>query len=71
MQSLIVDAFQIARDLFLVNREPFRDHPHSSLALVASMRGFDLDDPTIPQHPDGSIMRPPSGGWGCLACAGN
>eukprot|EP00959_Pyramimonas_sp_CCMP1952_P115843 2422079-Pyramimonas_sp.AAC.1 len=33
--------------------------------------GYDLDDPTIPRHPDGPITRPPSGGLGCSACAGN
>eukprot|EP00959_Pyramimonas_sp_CCMP1952_P208779 4367046-Pyramimonas_sp.AAC.1 len=37
--------------------------------LVTSVRGHDLDDPTIPRHPDGSITRPPSGGLGCPACA--
>eukprot|EP00959_Pyramimonas_sp_CCMP1952_P431810 9043295-Pyramimonas_sp.AAC.1 len=30
MQSLFVDAVQIARDLFLVNRDPSHGHPYSS-----------------------------------------
>eukprot|EP00959_Pyramimonas_sp_CCMP1952_P265571 5552742-Pyramimonas_sp.AAC.1 len=71
MQPPFVDAVQIAHDLFLVNRDPFHDHPHSSFAFVTNMRGFDLDDPCIPRRPDGSIIRPPSRRWGCPACAGN
>eukprot|EP00959_Pyramimonas_sp_CCMP1952_P410851 8610177-Pyramimonas_sp.AAC.1 len=65
MQLLLVDAVQIARDLFQVNRDPFHGHPHSSTVLVTSVRGYDLDDPTIPRQPDGSITGPPSEGLGC------
>eukprot|EP00959_Pyramimonas_sp_CCMP1952_P229358 4795703-Pyramimonas_sp.AAC.1 len=68
---LVVDAVQIALDLFLVNLDPFHDHPHSSSVLVANARGFDLDEPTNPRHLDGPIKRPPSGGLGCPACAVN
>eukprot|EP00959_Pyramimonas_sp_CCMP1952_P107154 2240249-Pyramimonas_sp.AAC.1 len=71
MQSHFVDAVQIARDLVQVSRDPFHGHPHSSTVRVANVRGYDLDDPTIPRQPDGSITRPPSGGLGCLACADN
>eukprot|EP00959_Pyramimonas_sp_CCMP1952_P067817 1415356-Pyramimonas_sp.AAC.2 len=67
MQSLFVDAVQIAHDVFLVSRDPLRAHPHSSSLFVTNMRRFDLDDPAIRWHLDGSIMRPPSGGWGCPA----
>eukprot|EP00959_Pyramimonas_sp_CCMP1952_P113336 2368924-Pyramimonas_sp.AAC.1 len=63
MQSLFVDAVPIAHDLFLVNRDPFHDHPHSSSVLVANIRGFGLADPAIPLRPDGSVMGPPSRGW--------
>eukprot|EP00959_Pyramimonas_sp_CCMP1952_P117298 2451810-Pyramimonas_sp.AAC.1 len=71
MQSLFVDAVQIARDLCPVNRDPLFGHPFSSIVLVTHARGFDLDDPTSPWQPDGSITRPPVGGLGCLACADN
>eukprot|EP00959_Pyramimonas_sp_CCMP1952_P127624 2669534-Pyramimonas_sp.AAC.1 len=63
MQSLFVDAVQIAHDLFQVNRDPYA-HPYSSTVLVTSVRGYDLDDPIFPRQPDGSIARPPSGGLG-------
>eukprot|EP00959_Pyramimonas_sp_CCMP1952_P238871 4991701-Pyramimonas_sp.AAC.2 len=43
----------IAHDLFLVNRDPFHAHSHLSTVLVANMRGFDLDCPAVPRHPDG------------------
>eukprot|EP00959_Pyramimonas_sp_CCMP1952_P082320 1720003-Pyramimonas_sp.AAC.1 len=62
MQSLFVVAVQIAHDLFQVHRDPFCGHPYSSTVLVTNVRGFDLDDPAIPRQPDGSIMRPFSGG---------
>eukprot|EP00959_Pyramimonas_sp_CCMP1952_P163071 3408936-Pyramimonas_sp.AAC.1 len=71
MQLLFVDAVQIARDLPQVNRDPLHGHPHSSTVLVTSVRGYDLGDPTILLHPDGSITRPPPGGLGSLACADN
>eukprot|EP00959_Pyramimonas_sp_CCMP1952_P150620 3152235-Pyramimonas_sp.AAC.1 len=71
VQPLFVGAVQVAHDLFLVNRDPFHDHPQSSSVLVTNVRGFDLDDPAILRHPDGSIQRPPSGGCGCPACADN
>eukprot|EP00959_Pyramimonas_sp_CCMP1952_P146006 3057280-Pyramimonas_sp.AAC.1 len=61
MQSLFVDAVQIARDQFQVNRDPFHGYPYSSTVLVTDVREFDLDDPTIHRQPDGSITRPPSG----------
>eukprot|EP00959_Pyramimonas_sp_CCMP1952_P298229 6237959-Pyramimonas_sp.AAC.1 len=71
MQSLPVDAVQIARDLFQVNSDPLHGHPYSSTVLVTSVRGYELDDPNIPRQPDGSITRPPSGGLGCPARADN
>eukprot|EP00959_Pyramimonas_sp_CCMP1952_P264611 5532636-Pyramimonas_sp.AAC.1 len=72
MQSLFVDAVQIAHDLFQVNRDPFHGHPYSPTVLVAGVRRYDLDDPSLPRQPDGSIVRPPpSGGPGCPACVGN
>eukprot|EP00959_Pyramimonas_sp_CCMP1952_P050745 1060280-Pyramimonas_sp.AAC.1 len=71
MQSFFADAVQIAHVLFLVNRDPVHDHPHTSSVLVTNPRGFDLVDPTTPRHPDGSIKRPPPGGLGCPACADN
>eukprot|EP00959_Pyramimonas_sp_CCMP1952_P341761 7159301-Pyramimonas_sp.AAC.1 len=61
MQSLVVDALQIAHDLFQVDRDPIHGRPYSSAVLVTSVRGYDLDGPTIPRQPDGSITRPPSG----------
>eukprot|EP00959_Pyramimonas_sp_CCMP1952_P282721 5909336-Pyramimonas_sp.AAC.1 len=61
MQSLLVDAVKVAHDLFQVNHVPFYGHPSYSIVLVTNVRGFDLDDPTIPRQPDGSITRPPSG----------
>eukprot|EP00959_Pyramimonas_sp_CCMP1952_P355232 7440882-Pyramimonas_sp.AAC.1 len=70
MQSLFVEAVHIAHGMFLVHRDPFRDHPHSPSVLVANIQGFDLDGPTIRRHPDGSIMRPPPGRSGCPARAG-
>eukprot|EP00959_Pyramimonas_sp_CCMP1952_P306565 6415931-Pyramimonas_sp.AAC.1 len=69
MQSLLVDAVQIAHDLFQVNRDPFHGHPYPSTVLVTNARGYDLNDPTIPRQPDGSITGPPAGGLGCPACA--
>eukprot|EP00959_Pyramimonas_sp_CCMP1952_P129411 2706372-Pyramimonas_sp.AAC.1 len=36
---------------------------------VANACRLDLDHPAIPRHPDGRIVQPPSGGWGCSACA--
>eukprot|EP00959_Pyramimonas_sp_CCMP1952_P235577 4923379-Pyramimonas_sp.AAC.1 len=69
MQSLFAEAVQIAHDPFQVNRDPFHGRSYPSTALVTNARGFDLGDPTIPRQPDGSITRPPSGGFGCLACA--
>eukprot|EP00959_Pyramimonas_sp_CCMP1952_P374109 7834796-Pyramimonas_sp.AAC.1 len=71
MQSLFVDAVQIARGLFQVNRGPFHGHPDSSTVPVTNARGSDLDDPTLPRQPDVSIARPPSGGLGCLARVDN
>eukprot|EP00959_Pyramimonas_sp_CCMP1952_P406324 8515941-Pyramimonas_sp.AAC.1 len=58
MQSPFGDAVQIARDLFQVNRDPFHGHPYSSTVFVTNVRGYDLDDPTFPRQPDGSIVRP-------------
>eukprot|EP00959_Pyramimonas_sp_CCMP1952_P430638 9019273-Pyramimonas_sp.AAC.1 len=69
MQSLVVDAVQIARDLFQVNRDPFHGHPFSSTVLVTNVMGYDLDGPTIPRQPGGSIARPHSGGLGYPAYA--
>eukprot|EP00959_Pyramimonas_sp_CCMP1952_P048697 1017136-Pyramimonas_sp.AAC.1 len=40
MQSLFVDAFEIARELFQVNRDPFHGHSYSSTVLVANVRGM-------------------------------
>eukprot|EP00959_Pyramimonas_sp_CCMP1952_P203705 4259906-Pyramimonas_sp.AAC.1 len=71
MQSLFVEAVQIARDIFQVTRDPFHGHPFSSTVLVTNVRGCDLDDPSLPRQPGGSIARPPSGGLGCPACADN
>eukprot|EP00959_Pyramimonas_sp_CCMP1952_P423050 8861835-Pyramimonas_sp.AAC.1 len=71
MQSLFVEAVHHVHDMVLVNRDPFHAHPYSSSVFVTNMRGFDLDGPAIRRHPDGSIVIPPSGGWGCLACADN
>eukprot|EP00959_Pyramimonas_sp_CCMP1952_P224143 4686566-Pyramimonas_sp.AAC.1 len=64
MQSLFVEAVQIARNLF-------HGHPCSSTVLATNVRGCDLDDPSLPRQPDCSIARPPSGGFGCPACAAN
>eukprot|EP00959_Pyramimonas_sp_CCMP1952_P079187 1655115-Pyramimonas_sp.AAC.1 len=61
VQSLFVSAVQIAHDLFHVNRDCFHGHPYSSTVLVTNVRGYDLDDPTIPRQPNGSITRPPTG----------
>ena len=33
--------------------------------------GFDLTDPNVPGASTGAIIRPPQGGLGCMACAGN
>eukprot|EP00959_Pyramimonas_sp_CCMP1952_P309529 6477770-Pyramimonas_sp.AAC.1 len=71
MQSLFVEAVQIARDLFQATRDPFHGCPYSPTVLVTNARGCDLDGPSLPRQPDGSIARPPSGGLGCPACAGN
>eukprot|EP00959_Pyramimonas_sp_CCMP1952_P331497 6941769-Pyramimonas_sp.AAC.1 len=71
MQSLFVEAVQIAHDLFRVTRDPFHGHPYSPTVLVANARGCDLDDPSLPRQLDGSIARPPSGGLGCPALADN
>eukprot|EP00959_Pyramimonas_sp_CCMP1952_P025370 532203-Pyramimonas_sp.AAC.1 len=71
MQSLFVEAVQIAHDLFQLTRDPFHGYPYSSTALVTSAWGFDLDDPNLPRQPDGSITRPPSGELGCPARADN
>eukprot|EP00959_Pyramimonas_sp_CCMP1952_P280011 5854138-Pyramimonas_sp.AAC.1 len=71
MQSLFADAVQLEHDLFQENRDPFHGRPYFSTVLVTSVRGYDLDDPTIPRQPDGSITRTPSGGLGCLARAKN
>eukprot|EP00959_Pyramimonas_sp_CCMP1952_P224601 4696402-Pyramimonas_sp.AAC.1 len=54
-----------------VSRDPHHSRPYSSTVLVTSVRGYDLDNPTVPRQPDGSIARPPSGGLGCPACADN
>eukprot|EP00959_Pyramimonas_sp_CCMP1952_P369524 7740131-Pyramimonas_sp.AAC.2 len=69
VQSLFVGAVQIAHDLFQVNRVPFHGHPYSPTALVASVRGYGLGDPSLPWQSDGSIARPPSRGLGCPARA--
>eukprot|EP00959_Pyramimonas_sp_CCMP1952_P194250 4062183-Pyramimonas_sp.AAC.1 len=71
MQSLCVESGQIAHDLFQATRDPVHGYPYSSTVLVTIARGCDLDDPSLPREPDGSIARPPSGGLGCPACAGN
>eukprot|EP00959_Pyramimonas_sp_CCMP1952_P300381 6282828-Pyramimonas_sp.AAC.1 len=71
MQSLFVEAVRIARDLFQATRDPFHGCPRSSTVLVTNARGCDLDGPSHPRQPDGSITRPPSGGLDCPACAGN
>eukprot|EP00959_Pyramimonas_sp_CCMP1952_P132019 2760282-Pyramimonas_sp.AAC.1 len=62
MQSLFVEAVQIAHDLFQVTRDPFHGYPHPSTALATNVSGYDLDEPSLPRQPDGSIARPPSGG---------
>eukprot|EP00959_Pyramimonas_sp_CCMP1952_P320134 6699749-Pyramimonas_sp.AAC.1 len=69
MQSLLVEALQIAHNLFQTTRDPFQGHPYSSTAVATNARGYDLDDPSLPRRPDGSITRPPPGGLGCPACA--
>eukprot|EP00959_Pyramimonas_sp_CCMP1952_P303551 6352313-Pyramimonas_sp.AAC.1 len=71
MQSPFVEAVQIAHDLCQTTRDPFHGHPHSFTVLATNARGCDLDDPSLPRQPDGSITRPPSGGLGCPACADN
>eukprot|EP00959_Pyramimonas_sp_CCMP1952_P045792 956889-Pyramimonas_sp.AAC.1 len=68
MQSLLVEYVQIAHDLFRTTRDPFLCYPYSSTALAINAREYDLDDPSPPRQPDGSIARPPSGGLGCPAC---
>eukprot|EP00959_Pyramimonas_sp_CCMP1952_P411322 8619036-Pyramimonas_sp.AAC.1 len=55
MQSLFLEAVQIACDFLQVTRDPFHGYPYSSTALVTSARGCDLDDPSLPRQPDGSI----------------
>eukprot|EP00959_Pyramimonas_sp_CCMP1952_P346051 7247592-Pyramimonas_sp.AAC.1 len=62
MQSLLAEAVQIAHDLFQVTRDPFHGYPYSSTAWVTSARGCDLDDPSPPRQPDGSIARRHRGG---------
>eukprot|EP00959_Pyramimonas_sp_CCMP1952_P054175 1133369-Pyramimonas_sp.AAC.1 len=62
MQSLFVEAVQIAHDLFQATCDPFHGYPYSSTALVTNARGCGLDDPGLPRQPHGSITRPPSGG---------
>eukprot|EP00959_Pyramimonas_sp_CCMP1952_P079982 1672001-Pyramimonas_sp.AAC.1 len=69
MQSLFVEAVQIAHNLFQTTRDPFHGHPYSSTVLATNVRVCDLGDPSLPRQPDGSITRPPSGGLGCPACA--
>eukprot|EP00959_Pyramimonas_sp_CCMP1952_P201152 4206755-Pyramimonas_sp.AAC.1 len=71
MQSLFVESVQVAHDLFQTTRDHFHGHPYSSTALATNARGCDLDDPSLPRQPDGSITKPPLGGLGCPACAGN
>eukprot|EP00959_Pyramimonas_sp_CCMP1952_P432214 9051184-Pyramimonas_sp.AAC.1 len=71
MQLLFVEAVKIAYALVQVTRDPFHCYPYSSTVLVTNVRGYDLDDPGLPRQPDGSIARPPSGGFGCPACADN
>eukprot|EP00959_Pyramimonas_sp_CCMP1952_P055183 1153553-Pyramimonas_sp.AAC.1 len=68
MQSLFVEAVQIAHELFQVTRDSCHGRPYSSTELVTNVRGYDLGDPSLPRQPDGSIARPPSGGVGCPAC---
>eukprot|EP00959_Pyramimonas_sp_CCMP1952_P064571 1347853-Pyramimonas_sp.AAC.1 len=70
-QSLFVEFVQIAHDLFQTARDPFHVYPYSPTALATNARGYDLDDPSLPRQPDGSITKPPSGGLGCPACADN
>eukprot|EP00959_Pyramimonas_sp_CCMP1952_P461479 9481639-Pyramimonas_sp.AAC.1 len=45
MQSLFVDAVQIARDLFQVSRGPCHGRPYCSTVLVSNVRGYDLVRP--------------------------
>ena len=71
MQSLFVDAVQIAHDLFASNRDPFGDRPYKTFVFVMNARGFDLDDPTLDRLSNGKIVQPPPGGYGCPACADN
>eukprot|EP00959_Pyramimonas_sp_CCMP1952_P385168 8072408-Pyramimonas_sp.AAC.1 len=54
-----------------MHRDRFHGRPHSSAVLVTNVRGYALGDPTIPRQPDGSMTRPPSGGFGSPACADN
>eukprot|EP00959_Pyramimonas_sp_CCMP1952_P189485 3963642-Pyramimonas_sp.AAC.1 len=68
-QSLFDEPVQIARDPFQATRDPFYDYPYSSTVLATNARGCDLDGPSPPRQPDGSIGRPPSGGLVCPACA--
>eukprot|EP00959_Pyramimonas_sp_CCMP1952_P221166 4623544-Pyramimonas_sp.AAC.1 len=71
MQSLFVGSVQIAHDLFQTTRAPFHGYPFSPTVLATNARVYDLDDPSLPRQPDGSITGPPSGGLGCPACADN
>eukprot|EP00959_Pyramimonas_sp_CCMP1952_P219798 4595576-Pyramimonas_sp.AAC.1 len=71
VQSLSVEAVQIADDLFQTTRGPFHGHPYSSTVLATNVRGCDLDDPSLPRQQYGSIARPQSGGLGRPAFADN
>ena len=58
MQSLIVDAVKIAKDVFATGRDPFQDRPRHVHTYVTNSAGYDLDDTTIPRHNNGEIIRP-------------
>eukprot|EP00959_Pyramimonas_sp_CCMP1952_P260540 5448001-Pyramimonas_sp.AAC.1 len=55
-----VEAVQIAHDMFAVNGDPLHNQPHTSSVIVPARAG-------LTGHPDGRIVQPPSGGWGCRA----
>eukprot|EP00959_Pyramimonas_sp_CCMP1952_P221872 4638473-Pyramimonas_sp.AAC.1 len=59
----------IARGPFQTTRDPFHGYPYSSTVSATNAWGCDLDDPSLPRQPDGSVAKPPPGGLFCPACA--
>eukprot|EP00959_Pyramimonas_sp_CCMP1952_P463901 9485690-Pyramimonas_sp.AAC.1 len=65
MQSLFVDAVQVARDLFQVDRDPFHGRSYSSTVLVTNVSGYDLDDyPSTTRRVDHETAL----GWARMSC---